>query len=55
MDVQKSMFHTHPGSLGDPAHLRNEGNESEFQTGTDLAESLNGSWESAWIDLGGEG
>jgi hypothetical protein len=54
-DVQASIFHTHLGTLGDPAHLRNEGNETECPAAGDLAESLNISWEAAWIDLGGEG
>jgi hypothetical protein len=54
-DLQKSMFHAHPGNAGEPAHLRNEGNETDCHAATELAESLAGSWEAAWIDLGGEG
>jgi hypothetical protein len=54
-DLQKSMFHAHPGNPGDPAHLRKEANETDAHAVPELAESWNGSWEAAWIDLGGEG
>jgi hypothetical protein len=54
-DAPKSMFHAHAGNSGDLANLRNEGNETDTYVAPELAESWNGSWESAWIDLGGEG
>ena len=59
IEFLKSLFHPHPGAANEFAGLRPDGLEAESRPSAcspgDSGDSLAPSWESAWIDLGGEG
>jgi hypothetical protein len=59
VDLSKNRFHAHLGLAGDLSTSHPESHEPETWPGispsADLSDPCNSSWESAWIDLGGEG